>query len=164
MATSVPELIARQVKIRLGLISTGSGYETTVDGVERPLRIADFSPKNFQIVLTQEDMTENVELGAAGNPPAKAWDLPFRISGMLRPTETSTTPLDGFKNRFQADITKALGVPITGDWAQWEGLAITSNVGTVENDTDNDGSSGMVYIMLTVTFRTDETNLFVNRA
>lgn len=164
MATSVPEQIALKVKTRLGLISTGSGYETTTTGVVRPTRIATFQPKDYQIVVTQGDLEPNPDLSHPGNPPAKAWDLPFLIAGILRTSELDTTASDSLKNQFGADVVKALGVPTSGDWAQWDGLAINSDVSGVEDYQSSDGAESGFKVTLVVTLRTDETNLYNVRA
>ena len=162
MATSVAEQIAVIVKTRLGLISTTSGYETTTSGVKRPTQIATFRPEDYQIILTQGDITPNDEYSRPGNPPAQAWDMPFVIAAILRPSDESTTASDTLKNQFWADCVKAL--TNATPWHTFGGLAFNSKIGPVENYQSDDGSGSGFKLELMVQFRVDETNPYTARA
>lgn len=164
MATSIPEQIAVKVKARLEQITTANGYELDVAEVVRPTRLGGFRPQDKQLVITQETITRVNELSHPGNPPAIARNLPLKIAGALRASETDTTPSDTQKNQFWADVLKALGDVASGDWTKWDGLAIDSRVDDVEDSTQDDGSSDGFYVILNVIFRTDETNLYNVRA
>lgn len=161
MAIPVSEQIAVKVKTRLGLITTGAGYEQTITGVHRPAKVAQFHPENYQIVVTQESNTVNEELSHPGNPPAKARDLTFAIAGMLRISDTDTSALDTFRNVFEADIEKAITVDAA--WWNWDSLAINSTIGDIETYQDTEGNSGFK-VPLVVTYRTDENNPYNVRA
>lgn len=164
MATAIVEQISAKVSSRCALITTGNGYENTVSSVVRPKRIDDTAVSDYRITVTLEDCQANEEMSTHGNPPAKGWEAAFRIAGILRPSETLSTAADTLRNQFWGDVVKALGVPTTGDWAQWDGLAIDSNIGSVEPYTSSDGESSGFSVMLNVLFRTDENNPFVVRA
>jgi hypothetical protein len=153
MAVPVSEQIALVVKARLDLITTGAGYETTAAEVIRPTRISDRSPKDFQIVIAQGDQTPNEELSRPGNPPLVAWDFPFEIRGILRPSETDTTAIDTYKNRFEADVRKAIATPLVGNWRSMEGLAINSSITGAEQYASSDGSEGGFKVTVTVMYR-----------
>jgi hypothetical protein len=158
MATPIIEQIALKIKARLEAITTANGYEITIASVIRPLRIDETMATNNQIYLTQETPTRNAELSCPGNPAKHAWDQPFRIAIGLRPSETATTPLDTLRNTAQADIQKALAQPTSGDWSQWDGLAIRSELGTSEWYLDDDGSTAGIQMVLTVTYRIPEND------
>lgn len=162
MATAVSERIAAVVATRLGLISTGAGYETTTSGVERPTVKGGFSPDDYQIVLTQGDITPDPELSHPGNPPATAWVMPIIIAGILRPSESDTTASDTLKNQFWADVVKA--VTNATPWHTFGGLAINAAFGAVQNYQADDGSSSGFKVELLVTYRTDENDPYTVRA
>jgi len=165
MADSVAEKIATTLKTRLGLISTGSGYETTVSSVIRPTRLGGFHPDDYQIILNQGDIVKNDELSHPGNPPAQAWNYPFEIIGILRPSETSTLAIDKFKNTFWADIVKAITTSADSTpWHTFGSQAINSTIGQVTDYRTDDGGEGGFQVDLLVTFRTDETNPYNVRA
>ena len=163
MATAISEQIAVKVKTRLGLINTDSGYETTTTGVIRATRQGDFQPKDYQIIVTQGTITRNEELSHPGNPPATAYDMPFQIAGVLRPSDDNATAADTLKNQFWGDCVKAL---TTGTaWYNWDGLAINTAPPTdVEDYQAEDGAAVGFRFILTVTFRTDENDPFTARA
>jgi len=161
MALPISEQIAVKVRTRLGLISTDNGYEVDVAGVYRPNKVAQFHPENYQVIVTQGDVSMNEELSHPGNPPATAWDLPFEIAGILRISDTNTTSLATHKNVFWADVVKALTDATA--WYNWDQLAINSIISDVADYQDTDGNSGFK-LTLKVTFRTDETNPYNVRA
>ena len=120
MATTIPEQIAVKLKARLETITTGNGYENTVSEVIRPTwKGEEIHPKDDQIILTQGTQSWSPELSHAGNPGAWAWQLPFEISGGLRPSETSITPIDTFRNQFLGDIHRAIGGDGSATWPNW---------------------------------------------
>lgn len=161
MATSVAEQIAVKVKTRLGLISTAAGYENTVSSVERPARIGTFQPKNYQLVLGQGNLELNEEIGYPGNPPALGWNQVFIIKAVLRQSENDSTANDTLKNQFTADVHKALTTVGSGDWAQWDGLAINTTLGTAEPYQDESESGFGLEVK--VMFRTTEGDLTESR-
>lgn len=154
MADPVAERIAVVVKTRLGLIDGTGSYQTTAAGVQRPQRIATFQPKDFLLVVTQQDITKIPELSGPGNPPSTAWSLPFEIAGILRQSETDSTPSDTYKNKFWADVVKAL-TSVT-NWHSFGGLAINADIGDVQEHTDGESGDRGFKLILTVTFRTSE--------
>jgi len=156
MATAIAEQIAATVKTRLALISTGAGYETTTSGVVRPVRLNNARPLDYQIFVTQGDITRVPELDCPGNPPATARVIPFSIAGILRPSDTDTTAIDTIKNQFWADVVRSLCNAVA--WWNWGGLAVNSDIGDVEDYATDDGSSAGFKVALNVTYRTDETN------
>jgi hypothetical protein len=161
MAVSIAEQIALKVKQRLQLIDEGDGYETTVAGtVVRPTRIWTGSPEDYQIIVVQEPLEKNPELSYPGNPPATAWNLPFIVTGMVRPSEENTQPVESLCNEFGSDMVKAL--TDATDWHTWNGLAIDTDFGTVENFV-GDQITG-VRVKFTVTFRTSENDPYTQRA
>lgn len=161
MATSVAEQIAVKVRTRLLLIDEDSGYETTAAAVERPRRVATFTPKDYNLILTQGNLSVVPELSHPGNPPATAWLLPFTIAGTLMPSSEVTTAVDTLKNQFWSDVVKALTNATS--WHNWDGLAINSEISGVEDFQASDGSGAGFKVTLDVTFRTDEDDPYTVR-
>lgn len=161
MAYPVSERIVQAVRTRLLTIDGTGDFETEVESVNRPRRISTFSPKDYQIVVTQGNMTHNVELSHPGNPPAQAWDLPIIIAGILRPSESNTTAIDTLKNTFGADCILALTDATA--WHTFGGLAINSMISDVEDYQADDGSASGFKMTVLVTFRVDENNPYTVR-
>lgn len=152
MPEPVAELIVREAKRRLSL------YTTT----HRSARVASWQPKDLTIHIFQGELIRNDELSCPGNPPSQAWDMQLIVAGLVKPSDSEPTPVDTFKNRFWAEIVKAAtDAPL---WHQWDGNAINTLVGDVEDYTSDDGSVSGVKVTFDVTFRTDETNPFNVRA
>ena len=161
MATPVSERIVEVVRLRLAQISIDDGFETTVSEVVRPKRLENPSPKDYQLVLSQGDKTENREHSCPGNPPIIAWDFPILIRGILRPSEENDTAIDTLKNTFEADVMKAVN---TGNaWWNMSGLAINSRMSPVTDYESDDGAEGGFEITLTVIYRTDENDPYTVR-
>ena len=156
MPTPVVEQIAVKVKTRLEAITTGNGYELSVSGVVRPKRIDETSPANNQIYLTQETATTVAVY--QGNPAKHEWRQPFRIALGLRPSETDSTAMDTHRNTFFADVQKALAQPTSGEWSQWDGLAMNSNLGSAEWFLDDEGAEGGLHLILDVFYRVPEND------
>ena len=161
MATPILEQIAVIVRSRLAAISTGSGYETTAAEAIRPTRISDRSPKDYQLIIKQGDKTPNDALSCPGNPAAVAWDQPFVIAGILRPSETSATAIDTFKNTFEADVIKSLTAPAS--WWNFGGLAMNSVISGVADYESSEGTEGGFMVTLTVTYRVSENDPYTAR-
>lgn len=151
MADPVSELIVKEVKSRL------SAYTTT----HRSTRVATWQPKDMVVHILQGETVRNDELSLPGNPPAQAWDMTVVVAGIVKPSDTSTTPVDTYKNQFWAEIVKAAN---TGDnWHTWGDNAINSIISDVEEYTSEDGSVAGVQVSILITFRTDENNPFNGR-
>lgn len=156
MPVPVFESIATALKIRLESIDTANGYLLTVDGVTRPIRLNDFEPVSYHILLTQGDLSPNDALTCIGNPIGKAWNLPFTINGELRPSEEDIVSLDELRNTFAAEVIKAITAP--GNWHQFGGFAINSEFLEIKNYTESDGGVAGFRMGLMVMTRVSETN------
>lgn len=164
MSTPVAETIAVKLKQRLGVIATDDGYEVDVPSVERPTRLSTFYPRDFQLVVSQGAATPNPQLSHPGNPPATAWVVPFVVEGTLRDSERSTVAVDTWRNKFWADVVRAITEDDTPNWWTWDGNAIDTTFGLVTNTDDEDGSHNGFVMVVNVTFRTDEGNPYTVRA
>jgi hypothetical protein len=161
MAISIQEQILLKIKQRLQLIDEDDGYETTVNGtVIRPARFWTESPLDYQIIVVSSSLTENALLSCPGNPPAVAWDMPVTVTGLVRPSEDDTTPIDTLQNEFQTDIIKALTDAVS--WHNWDTLGIDTKITSVEKFVTDEVSG--VRVNLTVTFRVSEDNPFESRS
>jgi len=160
MATSIPEAIMVVIETRLNTITAANGFENTVSEVVRPLRLGGFQPQDLQIVMTSGDLTPVPENHCPGNPPANAWNMPVKIAGIVRTSETSTTAKDTTKLQFMSDVIKALGDSGSATWHTFGGNALNSTIAGIEDYQADDGSGTGFMVTLDVLFRTDETNLF----
>jgi hypothetical protein len=161
MAVAISEQIALKVKQRLQLIDEAIGYETTVSGtVVRPTRIWTGTPEDYQLIVVQGALEKNPELSYDGNPPATCWNLPFVITGQIRPSEEDSVSVESLCNEFGADILKAITSP--ANWYNWDGLAIDSQVTSLENFV-GDQITG-VRVNFVVMFRTSENDPYTVRA
>lgn len=87
-----------------------AAVKTRMDAVftaHRSTRIATWQPKDLVVHVHQGALTPNPELSCPGNPPAQAWDLEAIVAGIVKPSDTSTVPIDTYRNRLVADIVKA---------------------------------------------------------
>lgn len=162
MATSIAEQIAVKVRTRLLAIDEDDGYETTVVGVERPKRVSTFRPRDYQIVLTQGNITPADQFSYPGSPPATAWSMPFTISAILIPSDASTSAIDTLKNQFWGDVVKAICTPVAS-WYNWDNLAVISRVGNVRQYASDDGGEAGFQCDLNIIFRTVENDPFTGR-
>ena len=155
MTTPVVELIAEELEARL-LLTTG------VAEVVRPKVREAISPQDKQIVITQDDPEIDEELSQPGNPPATAWQQVFRIKCFVAPSETSSDAVDTRINQFTSDAVGAAGRSRdSSPWHTLGGYAINAQFGPREDIEETDLLGAMV--PLTITYRTDETDLTVSR-
>jgi len=131
MATPIIEQIAAAIKTALdALVTAGSASKA-----ERPLRSGmPSSPQDKHLVLMQGDASE-VEDGAIGH---KTWMQPFAIDCFVRPSDSSTTPVDTAINTLRADVEKALR-----DDPTWGGLAIDTIIRDPEGFLAGEGTEGV---------------------
>jgi len=175
MATSIVEQIAQKIMARLGAMDfegigigsvavtfgVGSGiYVSPTAGAVRPQRISTFQPKDFRVVVTQDNLIRNDAMSCPGNPPSQAWDVTFIIACIIRQSETDVTAVDSIKNNFWGEVHKAL---VAGDWPTWDGLAYNSYIREVENYQADDGRDSGSKLKLDVHFRTSELDPFTVR-
>jgi hypothetical protein len=132
------------------------------DDVYRSTRIGTWQPKDLVLHVHQGTLTPNAELSCPGNPPAQAYDLEAIVAGIVKPSDASTVAVDTFKNRLGADIIKA--ATDAALWHQWEGLAINTTIGIVEEYTEETGGLSGVMVRFRITFRVDEDDPYTVRA
>jgi hypothetical protein len=157
----VVERIAKELFRRLELLLNAEGYNTPIVEVLRPKRIETYSPRNRQIVLTEQDHSRVPSLDCPGNPPAIAKQITFNIRCHLINDEKSCTPIDTLVHMFAADVESV----VVGDDAQWytfDGNAMMAEWQTEEPIT-GDGAIDGVNLPLTVTYRHTEGNPYERR-
>lgn len=153
MAEPVAEQIMQAVRTRLA-----ATYASTY----RSANIATWQPKNDTMHVYQGDITENRGIDCPGNPPAKGWTVEAIVAAILKPSQSDTTPIDTYKNRAWAAIVQA--VTNAELWHGWGGLAINTDIGTIEDFTSDDGSSSGVMVRMSIHFRTSENDPYTARA
>ena len=128
----------------------------------RSARVATWQPRDQVTHVYQLGITPNAEISCPGNPPAQGWTLQAAVSGIAKPSDKDTTPIDTHKNRLGADIIGA--ITNASLWHNWDGLAINTILGEIEDYGGDDGASQGVVVRMNIHFRTDETNLYTSRA
>lgn len=152
MSEPVVERIMQAVRSRVAATRTA----------HRSANIATWQAKDNVMHVYQGDIVENREIDCPGNPPAKGWTVEAVVASILKPSQTDTTPIDTYKNRAWAAIVQA--VTNASLWHQWGGLAINTDIGTIEDFTGDDGSGSGVMVRMSIHFRTDENNPYNVRA
>ena len=165
MATAVAEQILELVEFRMGLINPTDGYENTISQVLRTKRLDDdFTPLHNTIVIEWDDKQPNPAHDCPGNPPAKGWNLNVDIIGLMSPSEADTTAADTFRNQMAGDIVVALADVDSGQWRQWNGLALNTELGPIAPYHNSAGQDIGVRVSITIAFRTVEGDPFISRA
>lgn len=148
MSEPVVEQIIANVRTRMAAYT--SAYRST--------KVATWQPKDLVIHVEQGEVTPRPELTCPGNPPAQAYDLAVIVSGISKPSDNDTTPIDRYRNRLSSEIIKA--ATNAARWHTWGELAIDTQLGSIEPHTTDDGSMPAVKVNMVITFRTDEDDPF----
>ncbi len=152
MAEPIVEQIMQAVRTRCGAYT--ASYRSSM--------VAKWQPRDMTISVYQGEITRNEIMSCPGNPPAMAYDIEAIVAGIAKPSDAETTAIDTFKNRMWSEIVKA--VTNADKWYQWGGLAVNTEINSVEDYTSDDGSMAGVKVSMAITFRTDENNPFNARA
>jgi len=158
----VVERIARELLRRLESLIDSSTHNTQVVEVIRPKRIETYSPRNKQIVLTEQDHVRVADLHCPGNPPAIARQITFNIRCHIINDEKSCEPIDTLVHMFAADVESVV-VGSDPNWYTFDGNAMHSLFGDEEFIT-GDGAIDGVNVPITVTYRHSEGNPYEARS
>jgi hypothetical protein len=152
----VVERIARELLRRLELLIDSSTHNTQVVEVIRPKRIETYSPRNKQIVLTEQDHVRVQSLDCPGNPPANARQITFNIRCHIINDEKSCEPIDTLVHMFAADVENV----VVGNDSQWYTFGNLSMMAEwqTEEPIASDGAIDGVNLPITITYRTTEGN------
>ena len=153
MAEPIVEQIMQAVRTRIG-----EAFRETY----RSAQLATWQPKDCVVHVHQGAITPNEEVSCPGNPPAQGYDLEAIVAGIVKPSDSDTTPIDTFRNRMAADIVKAATNATL--WHQWGSLAINTTIGVAEPYTEESGGVSGVMVRFVITFRTDEDDPYTVRA
>ena len=150
------EPVAEQIlaKVRTRVATAFDAYRST--------KIATWIPRDQSTVVYQVGISANPGISCPGNPPAQGWTLDVAVAGIAKPSDSDTTPIDTYKNRLAADIIDA--ITSEAAWHNWDGLAINTDLGDIEDYTGTDGSFQGVAVRISIHFRTDEDDLYTARA
>jgi len=156
MAESIIEQIAQAIVTKLKTITAANGYANTVSEVVRPRRTGEnFHPADKGISVLQDNAERETSEDIVGNPPAIGWRQPFTIDLFLRHSEKNTVPMDQALNSFIADVQKALMADV-----QWGGLAIRSDLGSVDYAEPSRGFEGAT-VWIEVIYRVAENDPYL---
>jgi hypothetical protein len=156
----VVERIARSMKRRLALVTTGNGYSTTFN-VVRPSRRGLSGLSNGTCVLEQSQDAQKVRQ-TDGNPCAVEWRQEFYVTIFVAAADDTVTPVDTAANFAAANAELAITTEqITGDWANFDGLAFTSE--QTGRNIQFDGDTATVMLTYAITYRTSENDPYTVR-
>jgi hypothetical protein len=158
----VVEKIARELLRRLELLIDSTTHNTQVVEVIRPKRLETYSPRNRQIVLTEQDHIRVPELNCPGNPPATARQITFNVRCHIINDEKSCEAIDSLVHFFAADVESVV-VGNDANWQTFNGNAMISMFGDEEFIT-GDGAIDGVNVPITVTYRHSEGNPYEVRS
>jgi len=167
MATTVIENIAAEIMRRLALITITNGYTFDVCEVVRPDRVGvEVNPVDALVVVKQGESTKNDELSYPGNPPAIAYDTLFEIDCFVRLSDHAGEDYQAIQSDRGAQIITAITNEATdpGQWYQFEGNAIITELGNISNFETSEGNHNGITVAMTVTHRQDENNPYNVRA
>ncbi len=162
MPVAVVEQIALVLVSRLETLTVPGTENTTAIEVIRPLRIGQYTPEDWQVVLMQGDTGEVEDLMIPGNPPAVCYETIFNIRCHILPSEDDTDAKDSLINQFAADVRKVVCSP-TATWHNFGGLSLDAIWQPPEN-INPDGSFDGVNVPLAVRYRTNEGDPYTVRA
>jgi len=112
MATSIVEQIGAAAKTRIETITTGNGYEFSVDGATRPTRQGGYTPAQLHVVITA-DMNEVEERTEEAPCGYEQWRVPFHFDVLNNGQVTKPDAVDTLVNKWGADVAKALSTDLT---------------------------------------------------
>lgn len=164
MAKPVIELISDEVISRLGNISVANGYQFTVTDVSLVDRSTNsWTPAPLKIKVEYGEIEENNDLSYPGNPPRKAYDMAFQITGYSKDidrdeTEVGMTNASVTDTQMIAAIKKAIANNDAGSWHTFGGNAINASMVTAAFVDAPGHDCGQV--ILSVTYRTSEIDPF----
>ena len=156
----VVSLISDEIFARLQDLASSSVGPYSFTGVERPRKLATYTPHHGLIVLTRGESVRLNELDCPGNPPAIAWQQTFLIRVHIAPSEKDPTPIERYEDVSEAEIIKA--IRIDGTWHTFCGNAINADFGPVQTATSDGGYEGIA-IPLVVTYRVAEDDPYAVR-
>ena len=146
---------------RLNRLTAGYSDYTYVYEVVRATRIAQYTPRHLQIILTKGDRERRPENDCFGNPQGLAYAQRFDIRCHVLPSELDDTPIDQYCEVFEADIVKT--VCDATRWHTFGELAI--NAEWIEPEAIvSEGGIGGVNVPIAVVYRIDEGNPYNVRA
>ncbi len=100
----VVSLISDEIFARLQDLASSSVGPYSFTGVERPRKLATYTPHHGLIVLTRGESVRLNELDCPGNPPAIAWQQTFLIRVHIAPSEKDPTPIERYEDVSEAEI------------------------------------------------------------
>ena len=108
MSEPVIELIAAEFATRLANVTTGNGFQQTLE-VQRPSRRGIDTEANNIAVLTQDSPTPDEEVGFHGvGNSFQQWDVNFGVELISRQSDKDDTPAETLVNRVWADCIQAI--------------------------------------------------------
>lgn len=131
------------------------------ESIERPTRLATYTPKHGTVVLTRGEVARVPDLDCPGNPPSLAYKQTFLIRVHIAPSERDETPIELYEDVAEAEVIRAIkSDPL---WHQFDGNAINAEFSAVVLQSDDGGYAGIA-VPVDVTYRVTEGDPFEVRA
>lgn len=161
MSEPIVENIAAALFTRLESVTEANGYQQTLSAVRPKSTLGDIAPTHLRAVLLQDDPSPASESDVPGAPFAQAWWQPFVICIYVRPSDGDSIPIDTRINRVWADVVKAITAPTA--WHTFGAGAINARIDPPERFDHDDGAHEGVMIVVSVLYRTSETDPYTAR-
>lgn len=153
--------ISDELVDRLTTLITEPNDAFTFSGVERPTKLATYTPSHGLIVLVRGDSERLTDLDCPGNPPAIAYRQTFLVVVHIAPSEKDVTPLEQYEDVAEAAVVKAVRNGNT--WHTFGGYAINADFGAQVTATNDGGYCG-ISVPVFVTYRVSESDPYTVRA
>jgi hypothetical protein len=153
--------ISDEIFARLETLIAEPNDAFTFTGVERPTKLAQYTPEHGLIVLTRGEVARVTELDCPGNPPSIAYQQTFLIRVHIAPSEKDSTPVEFYEDVAEAAIIKAIRTNAT--WHQFDGNAINAEIGAQQTAVSDGGYDGIA-IPIAVIYRVSEGDPYTVRA
>lgn len=147
MTEPVAEQILEAISTRVAAAFTDS---------HRPTKFSTWQQKDWTAIVHQLGVNRNEEMSYPANPFVQGWTLEAAIAGITKPSDTDSVPIDRYKMRMAAEIVTA--ITDATNWHNWGGLAINSEIDSVEDYVSPDGGHPGIAVRLRVHFRTPEND------
>lgn len=145
-ARPVVERIEQNLFERMQLLLTGIKPTSPVRSVVRPTRLGNFTPENWQIVVTKGEDTIIDELMRPGNPPAICHAQRFELHCHLLTSEHDPTSIDEYVSVFVSDVIETI-TNATNRWYTMGNLCFNTEI-QAEERFNGDGVAGFTLPVL----------------
>jgi hypothetical protein len=154
MATAVFDQVTQAIRDRL------AASVESVD-VVLPSLLANFSPRDWQAIISPGNPEPSSEWSFQGNPPVQAFAVPYVITCYRRQSNDDERPIDELLAEFSSAVMATITEP--ADWYTWGGAAVNTQLGPINKWQGDDASAAAHQLQLNVIYRHSELNPYTPR-